>query len=212
MKKNALIMGIVALSFLTISANAQSDTKPVQPAPTDTVNRWNPKNNPAVAEINDKYKDKYVITKPTMTTNDIYPVLGQYESSTNPEAAVITIMLDAENKGIVWITGLPQGKVKAMLRKSPAIYKIPAQKTEDGKDVAEGTAIYDKDTKTLSMIIGKQYNAADPTAAFVPVPEEVTVKTKTVANGKKTKTKNVIAPIKPWIYTGTKVEKAMVIN
>ncbi len=39
-----------------------------------------------------------------------------------------------------------------MLRKSPATYKIPAQKTEDGKDVAEGTMIFDKDANKLKHL------------------------------------------------------------
>lgn len=55
----------------------------------------------------------------------------------------------------MWIEGLPQGRVKAMLRKSPATYKIPAQKTEEGKEVAEGTLMFDKETNTLSICIGK---------------------------------------------------------
>ena len=164
MKKSLGVIGGIILSFLAISAHAQTDptTKPVvqpqQTTPVDTVNRWNPKNNPAVSDINEKYKDKYIATKPAMTTAEMFPVIGKYESSVNMDAPSVTISLDPENKGLVWIEGLPQGKIKAMLRKSPATYKIPAQKTEDGKDVAEGTAIYDKETKTLSLVIGKNYN------------------------------------------------------
>jgi hypothetical protein len=126
--------------------------------------------------------------------------------------------LDEQNKGFVWIEGLPQGKIKAMLRKSPATYKIPVQKTEDGKDVPEGTLIFDKDSKTLSIVIGKTYNAEDPSAAFTMTTEDQNmatttdvVKTKTKTGGKIVKTKTKPAP-KPWTYTGTKVEKATVSN
>jgi hypothetical protein len=205
MKKIIVIMSVIVLSLLTLSVNAQTDT--VKPVQVDTVKHWDPKNNPTVGVITDKYKDKYVTSKPAPTTTDIFPALGKYESATNTDAASVTISLDAENKGLVWIEGLPQGKIKAMLRKSPATYKIPAQKTEDGKDVAEGTAVFDKETNTLSIIIGKNYNAAEPTAAFATEPVA-----ETVAVSKITKTKKTVAPPKPWIYTGTKVEKAIAVN
>ena len=217
MKKSLGVIGGIILSFLAISAHAQTDptTKPQQTTPIDTVNRWNPKNNPAVGDINEKYKDKYIATKPAMTIADIFPVIGKYESSVNMDAPSVTISLDPENKGMVWIEGLPQGKVKAMLRKSPATYKIPAQKTEDGKDVAEGTAIYDKETKTLSLVIGKNYNTLDPMAAFAPEPvidETITPNTKKVVVKKnKIKTKEV-AKVKPWMYVGTKVETTVATN
>ena len=153
---------------------------------------WDAKNNPTVDVITDKYKDKYITSRPASTTADIFPVIGKYESATNADAASVTISLDAENKGMVWIEGFPQGKLKAMLRKSPATYKIPAQKTEDGKDVAEGTALFDKETNTLSIIIGKNYNAAEPAAAFAAEPVE-----ETIAVTKTTKTKKTVAPPKP---------------
>ena len=203
-------------------------TQPVttnQPATTSvpaTTDRWDPINNPTVSAIHDKYKDKYIAPKTTtITSEQIFPVLGKYESSTNADAASVTISLDPENKGMVWIEGVPQGKIKAMLRKSPSTYKIPAQTTEDGKEVGEGTAIFDKETNTLSMVIGKDYNAADPMAAFAPeatteetvvttqdVPADKVVvrkdKNKTKLKDKKAKTE--VVKVKPWMYTGTKVE------
>ena len=227
MKKAILIMGGIVLSTLAITASAQTDTT-VKPTPVTTeqtqpvtteVKRWDPKNNPTVEAINEKYKDKYVGAKPATTTNDIFPVLGQYESTTNADAASVTITLDPENKGVVWIEGLPQGKVKAMLRQSPATYKIPAQKTEDGKDVAEGTAIYDKDTKTLSMVIGKEYNAANPQLVFAPEPVAVEPTEKVIVKKDNNKTKikskkdkEAVAKVKPWMYTGTKIEPVVATN
>src|SRR5678815_5921834 len=82
-------------------------------------------------------------------------------STTNADQKV-TVTLDDQNKGYAWVDGLPQGKVKAVLRQSPATYKIPAQKTESGTDVPEGTLIYDKDTKTISIMLGREYNDQDP--------------------------------------------------
>jgi hypothetical protein len=211
MKKIIVIMSAIVLA---ITANAQTDT---------TKKVWEAKNNPTVGVITEKYKDKYVTSKPAPTTADIFPALGKYESATNADAASVTISLDAENKGLVWIEGLPQGKIKAMLRKSPATYKIPAQKTEEGKDVAEGTALFDKETNTLSIVIGKNYNAADPVSAFAPEPiadeviatdgEKVIVKKdKEKTKVKTKKDKDAVAKVKPWMYTGTKVEAAVAVN
>lgn len=205
MKKTFLIAGAIALfSALAITTSAQETPvkeTPVQETPvqeTPVQDPWDAKKNPTVDSIMSQFKDKYVETKPVQTLADIFPALGEYESATNEEAAKLSITIDPNNKGLVWIEGLPQGRVKAMLRKSPATYKIPAQKTEEGKEVAEGTLIFDKETNTLSIAIGKEYNATDPTAAFMIAEEEPATATK---NSKAKKT----TVIKPWIYTGTKI-------
>jgi hypothetical protein len=62
-----------------------------------------------------------------------------------------------------------------LLRKSPATYKIPAQKTQEGKDVAEGTLIFDKETNTLMICIGKPYTWKIPASAFACTVEEPAV-------------------------------------
>ena len=209
-------MGGFVLSLLAISASAQetpAQPQPVQPQPVKT---WEAKNNPTVDSIMAKYSAKYVTSKPAMTTADIFPVIGQYESTSNPEAAHVTIMLDEQNKGLVWVEGLPQGKIKAMLRKSPGTYKIPAQKTEDGKDVAEGTLIFDKETNTLSINIGTLYNAEDPAAVFatpaIGSATDMAVTEVKVKEGKtKTKKKEPAKP-KAWVYSGTKVVTETVAN
>lgn len=204
MKKTIKIMGVAVLSLLTVSLSAQQ-TEPQQQTKTDTG--WNAKKNPAVQEINSKYDGKLIAPKQALTNNDIFPVIGTYKSTTNPEAETLSITLDEQNKGLVWVDGLPQGRVKAMLRKSPAVYKIPAQKTADGKEVAEGTLIFDKETNTLSICIGKNYNHENPSLVFAEpqVTEEV------VVNTKKVKTKQAPQP-KAWTYVGTKVEKATAMN
>ena len=141
------------------------------------------KKNPTVDSINAKYKDKMVPPRAPITTEQIYPVIGSYTTTVNTDASDVKIMLDESNKGIVWIEGLPQGRIKAMLRKSPSTYKIPAQKTEDGKDIAEGTLVFDKDANTLNIVIGKPYNTEDPLSVFTPAaveePAVAEVKTKT---------------------------------
>ena len=122
-----------------------------------------------------------------------------------PGSVVIT--LDPENKGVIWVEGLPQGKFKAYLKKSPSSYRILSQKTESGAQVPEGTLIYDTETKTLNIALGKPYDEADPAAIFAlntatgaevaPAENEVKIKTKTATS--KTKTKVTY-------YTATKME------
>ena len=198
-------MAGTVLSLLSLSAAAQvPETKAPE---TTTPTTWDYKKNPTVDSINAKYKDQVVAPREAITTAQIFPVLGTYQSTVNTDAPSVSINMDAENKGIVWIEGLPQGKIKAMLRKSPSTYKIPAQKTEEGKDVAEGTLIFDKDANTLNIVIGKPYNTEDPGVVFTTTTEESApaeeVKTKTKTAKTKVKTKTVV---KPWTYTGTKVE------
>lgn len=222
MKKTILTVGGRILSVLFVTASAQvptpDTTKPATVEPstttpaTTTTTTWDYKKNPTVDSINAKYKDQMVPSRAPMTTAQIFPVLGQYESSVNTDAPSVNITLDAENKGIVWVEGLPQGRVKAILRKSPSTYKIPAQETAEGKKVAEGTLVFDKDANTLNIVIGKPYNETDPLLVFAPAAAEeeaVEVKTKTKTAKGKVKTKQVI---KPWTYTGTKIESTTASN
>lgn len=185
-------MAGIVLSFISLSASAQQT--------------WDAKKNPTVDSITSQYTSKYIAPRAPLTTNDIFPVIGQYESS-NTEAPTLNISLDEQNKGVVWVDGLPQGKIKAMLRKSPAIYKIPAQKTAEGKEVAEGTLIFDKENNTLNIALGKTYLAEDPASVFStePITEEVPAKTS------KSKTKKP-ATKKIWLYSGTKVTAETVSN
>jgi len=207
MKKISGIVGGIVLSLLSSTIQAQTTT-------------WDAKKNPTVDSIMSPYEAKMLPARPALTTTDIYPVIGTYESATNADAPSVTITLDEQTKGVVWVEGLPQGRLKAYLRKSPATYKIPAQKDAEGKDIPEGTLIFDKDANTLSINIGKPYNMEDPSSVFLvttteepAVAEEVTTKTKTkTASGKTIKSKTKEPVIKPWVYTGTKVEKTTVMS
>jgi hypothetical protein len=202
MKKTIGMMGVLALSLLFTVAHAQEPTTPTPSKP------WDPKSNPTVDSIISPYRAKLIPARPGLTTADIFPVIGRFESTTNTDAANVTITLDADNKGLVWVEGLPQGKIRAMLRKSPATYKIPAQKTEDGKDVPEGTLIFDKEFNTLNIVIGKPFDVVDPSTAFAPATEEPVV-AQVKVKGNKTKVKKV-EKVKPWVYSGTKVETTTV--
>lgn len=212
MKKTALFAGM----FLLFAAVNAQETKPAV-------------SNPTVDSIAAKYKLQPM--PEALAIEQVFPVIGEYQATASTPAATteatasepaaatteaapatvanLKVVLDQENKGLIWIEGLPQGKIKAMLRKSPSTYKIPAQKTEEGNDVKEGTLIYDKDTKTISVIIGKAYNDMDPAASFLPATTEEPVaeapKAKTV-KGKKPVAKKKVKAEKPWVFVGTKVE------
>jgi len=195
MKKSIAIMGATALSLLVLTGNAQTETT-TQPAQQKT---WDPQKNPVVTDITAKYSGKYIAPATALTTAAIFPVTGTFSSASNPEATEVSITLDEQNKGLIWVEGLPQGTIKAMLRKLPDTYKIPAQKTASGKDVTEGTLLYDNESRTLSICIGKPYNTADPSTVFTePAEEPAPAVTK-----KKTVTKKANTA-KAWIYTGTK--------
>lgn len=170
----------------------------------------------------------------SLTENDIFPVLGEFDV-TDPKGTEshLVITRDGENKGIVWVSGLPQGKFKALLKDSPATYKIPAQKTlandevtevveateeatpakktkskvVTGRSIQEGTMIFDKDAGKIYVNIGNKYNEEEPAKIF---PEMIVVEEEVVADDadlakkpKKTTTKKAV--VKGTTYTGTKL-------
>jgi len=184
--KNTIFLFIAAL-FITLSVSAQSTAD----------------------SIHAKYQMKPM--PEGMTIEKTFPVLGSYQL-TNPTGSAqnVTITLDSTNKGIVWISGLPEGTMKAYLKKTNGIYRIIPQKTESGTQVPEGTLFFDQSTNTLNIALGKPYDEADPTAIFSSMnttsdtdvadnANDVKVKTKTPAGKTKTKTKLVF-------YTATKTQ------
>lgn len=126
MKKKLFLVAFLSIS-IALTAVAQTSTTP---------------------EVPKSYKPqpKELLPMPdSMSEGAIFPVLGAF-TVTDPEGneSHLTVTRDAENKGIVWVNGLPQGKFKAFLRDAPAIYKIPAQKTlANDEAVATETAAAD---------------------------------------------------------------------
>jgi hypothetical protein len=127
-------------------------------------------------------------------------------------AGSLVVTLDAENKGVIWVEGLPQGKFKAYLKKSPASYRILSQKTETGNEIPEGTLMYDPSTKTLNIALGKEYDDADPAAIFALNPALNGAATTDVApadNTVKVKVKTATSKSKSKVtyYTASKMEQ-----
>lgn len=174
MKKNFLLMMVLSLTIATTSFAQVSATPEV------------PKN----------YKPQAKELAPMpgeLTDAMIFPVLGKYDyTNKEGEVASVTVTRDAENKGVVWINGMPQGKFKADLKQSPAIYKIPVQKTlqndveavestetavaadatekseprYSGKSLKEGTLVFDTTTHKLYVNVGAKFDEENPTAIF----------------------------------------------
>ena len=202
MKKISIITSAVFLLF-TAAVNAQTDTVPKQTTDPATQQPATTEQQPVAKTNTDKYNnwsaDTYKMQPmpEALTTEKIFPVLGKYQlTDKEGTASTVTVMLDETNKGIVWIEGLPQGKIKATLRKSPATYKIPVQplgevavaeempatdadvkadakkaktakaKEVKAKELPEGVLIFDKDANVLNVCIGCKYNNEDPALAF----------------------------------------------
>jgi hypothetical protein len=192
MKTTFSFLGIVML-LLSFTLNAQQPTKP----------------NPTVDSILSKYTLQ-PMPQP-MTTDQIFPVIGTYQSSTN-ENDKITVMLDEQNKGFVWIDGLPQGRAKAILKKSPSTYKIVSQKTADGKQIPEGTLIYDKDANVIHILLGLPYNDQNPDAVFSTTTEQQPAQEVVVTKNKSNKTKQKVKKVETWTFTGSKMQQPTATN
>lgn len=197
MKKTALLGGILVL-FFGIAVQAQEPEK-------KQTDPYSPYNNPTVTAITSKYTLKEMPSQ--LTIEKIFPAIGKYEFTAEGASSPtqITVTLDPDVKGVVWVEGLPQGKFKAFLRQSPAVYKIPVQKNEEEKEIAEGTLMYDQEAKTLHIILGKEYNVNDPASAFTAPVEDQAVEEEVKVKKSKTKVKKEVKA-KPVIYVATKIE------
>ncbi len=158
-----------------------------------------------------------------LTENDVFPILGNYEViNEKGESSNISISNDVENKGVIWIRGLVEGKFYAYLKESPATYKIfpqklssdesldsmTASKKSSGKSIEEGTIIFDKELNKIYLNIGNKYNEKDPSLVFNKLKNDTTEevageeirnsKTNKNKKGKKAETKSVN-------YTGSKI-------
>lgn len=174
MKKNFFLVVVLSLSIATTSF-AQTSATPEVPK-------------------NYKPQPKELAPMPGELTDEmIFPVLGKYEyENKDGEIASVTVTRDAENKGVVWINGMPQGKFKADLKQSPCTYKIPVQKTlqndvdgvvattetteaeatekpaprYSGKSLKEGTVIFDSASRKLYVNLGAKFDEENPAAIF----------------------------------------------
>ena len=180
--KNAILLAVSAL-FISISSYSQS----------------------TVDSIEAKYK---LLPMPEggTTLEKTFPILGTYQlaSTNNNTSGDLIITLDSSNKGIVWIDGLPEGRVKAYLMQSPATYRIIPQKSATGKWVPEGTMIFNTESNALNISLGAPYNQADPGSIFQNDYNSSDVANNANAVKVKTKTAYSKSKSKVMFYTASK--------
>lgn len=116
---------------------------------------------------NYKPKPKELLPMPdSLTTDMIFPVLGKYDVlNKNGDSSTVFITLDGDSKGVIWISGLSEGKFKAELKASPATYKIPSQKTyfndapeETVSDAAIADATVDNAAESPLKAVAKKFS------------------------------------------------------
>lgn len=160
----------------------------------------------------DSIRAKYTLQPmpEALTLEKTFPAIGTYHLISD-SSSTITVSLDSANKGMVWVEGLPQGKIKAFLKQSPATYRIVSQKTESGTQVPEGTLIFDPSTSTLNIALGKAFDDANPAEVFALNTAEATAATDGATAGTevkvKTKTKDSKTKSKIVFYSATKAQQ-----
>lgn len=186
---------------------------------------------------NYKPSPKELLPMPDSLTNEaIFPVLGKYTLlNSNGDSSDVYITLDTESKGVIWVSGLSEGKFKASLKASPATYRIPAQKTLfndapageemssdattevsaqkpatkkfSGKSVNEGTLIYDKEANQIYINLGSKFNESNPALIFEGLRSAESMPEGTTETSSAKNKKKAI--VKGKNYTGSKVLDSM---
>ena len=185
----------VLFLFATVAATAQiTSTTPDSSVAMTTTTTASPIVITTASTIIDVASLKGITTE-TLRPELVFPALGIYKATGTSTTDVI-VSLDEVNKGIVWVNGLPQGKFKALMKKSPSTYKIPAQKTDKGSSIAEGTLFLNPESKELTIVLGRSFNDTDPTS-FLSVSSDAKPKTKKMK--------------KTWRYTGIKTDASATV-
>ncbi len=140
-----------------------------------------------------------------LSMDKIFPIVGTYQMNEAPGSGPIVISLDSTNKGMVWVEGLPEGRIKAFLKKAPTTYRIIQQKSASGKEIPEGTMIFNQEANKLNISLGAPFNDADPSGIFTMGGTNSQEATTTVEPVKvKMKTKTVKTKVRVLFYTAVK--------
>jgi hypothetical protein len=135
--------------------------------------------------VDKQQEDNFKIEIPKANAGRHYiPVIGSYQSSmANSRVTNISISVDEQNPGKIWIEGLTEYKIYAVLKFYPGIYKIPGQSIGN-KNLPEGTLLYDDSNKQVNILLGSGYNDASPAGP-------ATILRSAVIAGKKTINKEI---------------------
>jgi len=200
---------LAAFLFAALAANAQTTPDSTQQKQQTTPVTTQTTTTTTTATLSDTSINSAYIADPealkgltteTLRPEHAFPVLGSY-TPTGASTANVTITLDSANKGIVWVEGLSQGKFRALMKKAPATYKIPAQTTAEGRNVPEGTLFYNPSSKEVTIVLGRPFDEVNP-ASFQTTSDNTVVKEKVTNNKQKVK-------VKGWQYTGVKAGAAI---
>lgn len=189
----ALRIALIAASIvMSVSAYSQTDTTKKDVMSTDQTTNTTTVTGQSTTEQSTTTANTQVFPKPNFGRYYI-PVIGSYTSSTETTEAAknVTIAGDEENPGKIWIEGLTSEKIYALRKPGKGLYKIPAQKVAD-KSFAEGTVMYDDNSKQVNICLGCNYKDASPTDAFTHTEESTSTNTGTSKNHKAVKTNPVL--------------------
>lgn len=132
-------------------------------------------------------------------------------TSTTTAGSDVTITVDDQNPGKIWVSGIGEDKFYAYLKNESNIYKIPAQKVNDKKSISEGIVSYDETSKEVHIRIGSGYNDADPNASLNATEATASAETATEKPMKKGKNSHAVAkaPVKKVVsFDGIKTDAA----
>lgn len=131
---------------------------------------------------NQQIDDHLKITIPKANAGRHYiPAIGTYQNSVaNSDLRNISVTVDEQNPGKIWISGITEDKIFAVLKFYPGVYKIPAQ-SAGNKNLPEGTLLYDDSNKQINILLGGGYNDANPAGPATIFEHTVIVDKKTTA-------------------------------
>ena len=191
-------------SSTSATTNAQEQQATLtQPATSSTTT--NPSTTPENATGNSAASTVTSSTPKPNFGRYYIPVLGSYTATaTTTDNKSITVTADESNPGKIWIDGLTGTKIYALLKAVPGTYKIPAQKQDDNT-VAEGTVMYDENSKQINLCVGCGFNDQTPA-----VTDAVATATPEATKGKKDHHVTKAKAVPVVTFTGTKADQGTV--
>lgn len=130
-------------------------------------------------------------------------------TTTTTAGSNVTITVDEQNPGKIWVSGIGDDKFYAYLKNDANVYKIPTQKVSDKKSISEGIVSYDETSKEVHIRIGSGFNDADPNASLNSTQATASAETPAEKPVKKGKKSHAVAkaPVKKVIsFDGIKTD------
>jgi hypothetical protein len=125
MKSSKFILALLGSTVISFAAFSQQDsTKPVEEKkPVTEQAKPAEQAQPAIVDHAETNLPK------ANAGRHFIPVIGSYQASgDSSQVKNVTVTVDEQNPGKIWIEGLEPVKIYALLKAIPGTYKIPAQK------------------------------------------------------------------------------------